>query len=203
MFGYRSCMTGLLAFRMLGGRFWAIAPSSYTAPGSFARQSLPATEGYVGSGSKNDQLQVYYKRWGCHTCGSKVGDAIGDHMPPKAIGELQRNPRYRFYPQCRPCSGHQGGTLSSATRSVSGYWPNWRKIWELHAAGQEVAYNHAAKPRFNHLAGGIFATPAYNEQFLQEHITAPLESLQWDTKNIPKNIDASFDWIKKQLKGRM
>mmetsp|Transcript_12061 Transcript_12061/g.17469 ORF Transcript_12061/g.17469 Transcript_12061/m.17469 type:complete len:194 (+) Transcript_12061:228-809(+) len=43
----RICCVGFVTFKLLGGRFWAVAPSSYTNLGSFARGSLKATMDYA------------------------------------------------------------------------------------------------------------------------------------------------------------
>ena len=66
----RICVVGCLAFFVLGGRAWAIAPSSYTHVGSYARVSLPATANYATS-AKRIQLERLGRRYGCHTCGTK------------------------------------------------------------------------------------------------------------------------------------
>lgn len=140
-----SCTIGLVAFKLLGGRFWAIAPSSYTHLGSFARASLPATENYAST-LQRAKLERLGHLWGCHTCGSRrlfawktavrssgSGSAaakfVGDHMPPKAVAEqmnkrwwrrlLRRPPvPFRFYPQCVSCSNKQGSILSKATQEL-------------------------------------------------------------------------------------
>ncbi|KAL7558779.1 hypothetical protein ACA910_011876 [Epithemia clementina (nom. ined.)] len=110
----RICAVGLLAFKLLGGRFWAIAPSSYTHVGSFARFSLPATEHYA-TAAKRAKLELLGRTIGCHTCGSRRLGAsfrrillfwkkkpaggvsshnfVGDHMPPKSVA-AQLNERF-------------------------------------------------------------------------------------------------------------
>lgn len=112
----RICVIGFLAFKVLGGRCWAIAPSSYTHLGSFARPrfSLPATKNYA-SPAKRAALERLGRLVGCHTCGTRrLGSAVGlptrwwvfwprwggsgvearrsfnfvgDHMPPKIVAE--------------------------------------------------------------------------------------------------------------------
>lgn len=148
----------MTTFKLLGGRFWAIAPSSYTAPGSYAyfRDSLPATEKFATS-SQSAELGKIFKRRGCHTCGTKTSETvIGDHMPPRSIGALQKNPKYRFYAQCRACSSQQGGILASASRQSQG-WGRWKQYRYLHASGGgSSAYNHATQFRMNHLTGGVY-----------------------------------------------
>jgi hypothetical protein len=112
----RVCAVGLLAFKvLLGGRFWAISPSSYTHLGSFARPrlgSLPATENYA-SATQRQVIQKLGNRFGCHTCGTrgriggvpvigrlfksssscKTVEFVGDHMPPKSVAD-QLNQRF-------------------------------------------------------------------------------------------------------------
>jgi hypothetical protein len=69
----RICCFGLLTFSLLGGRFWAIAPSTYTHLGSFARPSfsMPATANYA-SKLQRLQLERMGRLAGCHTCGSRM-----------------------------------------------------------------------------------------------------------------------------------
>jgi len=174
-------LAGLAAFKALGGRFWAIAPSSYTAPGSFARQSIPATENYATQ-KELQQLDSFFKQNGCHTCGNKAGGFHGDHMPPKAIGQRQRHAVYRFYGQCEPCSNHQGGILSKATASLNQRWPKWKQVAFLQSAGGgAAAYNHGAQPRVNHLAGGIYggiATLAAPKRDIDQNLSNSFASLE-------------------------
>ena len=122
MHAVRICAIGLLAFKVLGGRFWAIAPSSYTHLGSFARprRSLPATLNYA-SPAKRAVLERLGRSVGCHTCGTRrigaslsqylffwkrwVSDAatqrtyhfVGDHMPPKSVAQQINNRFYRRF----------------------------------------------------------------------------------------------------------
>ena len=167
-----SCTVGILAFRLLGGRFWAISPSSYTNIGSFARRSLPATENYA-TRLQRIQIEQMGRRWGCHTCGSKRGwsllsslrkagatsrshSFVGDHMPPKSVAAqmnarwwrrrlLRRTVPYRFYPQCVTCSSQQGSLLSSGVS---------HKLQRLGGVGGgREAYFHGFRPRLYHGAG--------------------------------------------------
>lgn len=114
-----SCCVGLLAFKLLGGRFWAIAPSSYTHVGSFARTyaSIPATERYATS-MERTTIERFGRIFGCHTCGSRMilpsfnffnplskitttsttttaVRFVGDHMPPKSVAEQLNSRWYR------------------------------------------------------------------------------------------------------------
>ena len=175
---------GLIAFKILGGRFWAISPSSYTNLGSFARVqfSLPATQNY-GTAKERALIGQFGRRFGCHTCGSrKMFSRLSgvkfhaDHMPPKAVTKQMNNRWYRkalgltvqqrFYPQCTPCSNTQGGLLSQATKLQISHMTNKsRRLIPLGtgtpnlagAGGGRVAHFHGLRPRLNHLAGGTIA----------------------------------------------
>jgi hypothetical protein len=81
-------------------------------------------------------------------------------MPPKSVAKefdarwfnrlLKRRASFHFYPQCTPCSNKQGSLLSAATNKQSSQ--------SLHeAGGGKLAYNHAWRPRWGHLAGGVVA----------------------------------------------
>jgi hypothetical protein len=157
----RICSFGILAFTILGGRFWAIAPSSYTNLGSFARFSIPATERYANA-SQRLSIERLGKLFGCHTCGSRRifqsgSQFVADHMPPKSVAEqlrkrwynrlLRRNVSFRFYPQCVTCSNKQGSILSHAVVQLQSK--------NLARAGIRQAYCHGFRPRFYHLAGGV------------------------------------------------
>jgi hypothetical protein len=157
----RICSIGVLAFTLLGGRFWAIAPSSYTNLGSFARASLPATERYANA-SQRLTIERLGKVFGCHTCGSRRifqsgSQFVADHMPPKSVAEqlrkrwynrlLRRNVSFRFYPQCITCSNKQGSILSNAIVQLQSK--------NLARAGIRQAYYHGFRPRVYHLTGGV------------------------------------------------
>jgi len=173
----RVCLLGCIAFQLLGGRFWALAPSRWTAPGSFARASLPATERYA-TAAQRELLQRLGATWGCHTCGSRrllllqprssaVVRFVGDHMPPKSVAAqmdrvwyrkwLGRTTKFRFYPQCVPCSNKQGSLLSAATRRVG----KTKHAASLAHVGD--AYFHGWRPRVFHLTGGVVAAAAVHE----------------------------------------
>jgi hypothetical protein len=70
----RICCLGLLTFKLLGGRFWSVAPSSYVHHGSYARPrmfSLPAKLDYA-SETQRRALQRMGRLAGCHTCGTRM-----------------------------------------------------------------------------------------------------------------------------------
>jgi len=128
------CCLGILAFKLMGGRFWSIAPSSFTAPGSFAQFKsgcIPAKSTSYATPSQKELLNQMGQKYGCHTCGTRNksfwqrGFFVADHMPPNSvvISRAASNKRFLFaspndqqffFPQCRDCSGIQGGLLSGA-----------------------------------------------------------------------------------------
>ena len=171
---------GLLCFKLLGGRFWAVAPSSLTHVGSFARASLPATNKYA-SARQRLQIERLGRFWGCHTCGSHRltlwpratpnVQFVGDHMPPKSVAQqleqslwyrlLRRKVQYRFFPQCIRCSNQQGSLLSKATaalQSRSGVAAA-RRLAAV-GGGRGASYNHAWQPRISHLSGAVLGAIA-------------------------------------------
>lgn len=167
---------GILVYLCLGGRFWAVAPSSFTTVGSFARGSLPATENYATT-NQRQRIERLGRLFGCHTCGTRrlwQRQAVrfnADHMPPKSVATkleatrwyrlLRKNVVFRFYPQCVSCSDKQGTLLSKATaslketRKLTGAWHHLEAV-----GGGSNAYNHALRPRLSHLAGGFVAALA-------------------------------------------
>ncbi len=168
----RVCVLGMLTFKLLGGRFWAVAPSSYTHLGSFARFSLPATERYA-TVSQRAAIERLGRWVGCHTCGShmhfrnsaKACLFHGDHQPPKAVAQQLNKQwfrfgtkvKFRFFPQCFNCSNVQGKILSTATNDLRGasFWnskPNLK-----HAGGGQLAYFHGLRFRPFYLAGAVIA----------------------------------------------
>lgn len=161
----------MIAYRVLGGRFTSISPSSFTHVGSFARRSIPATDRYA-SGPERKIIERLGRQWGCHTCGNRklslfrkaTASFVADHMPPKmVVKEIQRRQRwlqllsfgkkknfpYRFYPQCTACSNKQGSLLSSLRSQ--------RNHVQLHRI-QGNSCNHAFRFRpIPHAAGATVA----------------------------------------------
>lgn len=211
-----SAVLGSITFKLFRGDFWRIAPSSYTSPGSFAREAIPANRGYIGGGSKKQNLDRIYDRDGCHTCGSKVkteselktGSKIktgsevkagstektapfGDHNPPISMGNLMKNPRYVFLPHCISCSEFQGSRMSAATCAMKEKnWATWRKLWHLKAAGGgEHAYNHGLQFRWYDLTGAVFATPIVERPEYKQKIALPStieKAISKTTKHLKK-----------------
>jgi len=86
-----------------------------TNPGPYARASIPAQKGRATT-AQQKKVNALMKEYGCHSCGTKnpgtkSGNAVADHLPPKALGE----PR-RFYPQCINCSTRQGSEVQNLLR---------------------------------------------------------------------------------------
>jgi hypothetical protein len=174
-----SCVVGLLAFKLLGGRFWAISPSSFTNLGSFARWSIPCTEKYANTAQRT-MITNQGQRWGCHTCGSRMilstshsrgGQAhkfVADHMPPKSVAELMnqswvrrvgilRKVKFRFFPQCTNCSNTQGYVLGKASSQV---WklPSYLRAGKLRqSGGGRLSHFHGLRFRVNHITGAVVA----------------------------------------------
>ena len=85
-------------FKLLGGRFWSIAPSSYTSPGSFAHIApgvgcIPARSSSYATAVEKIAMRRMGQKYGCHTCGTrrpfyKLGSVfVADHIPPNAVVE--------------------------------------------------------------------------------------------------------------------
>ena len=177
----RVAFVGLIVFKLMAGRFWAVAPSSFTSLGSFARASLPASSNSYASSSQRAAIERIGSLSGCHTCGSRMMFSIGkkvsfhaDHMPPNAVvKQMNENwfrkktgmfVKQRFYPQCTNCSGIQGGILASASNELkkfkstnsfaklSAKKPN---LWR--SGGGKLAHFHGLRFRISHLTGAVIA----------------------------------------------
>ena len=176
----RVCAAGIICFKLLGGRFWAIAPSSYTNLGSFARVSIPANSSGYASSAQRRTIERMGRITGCHTCGSRMPHSFGlkskstsvnfiaDHMPPNAVVKqmnerwfrrmIGRTVKQRFYPQCVKCSNKQGGILSSAVNKMNNYgFMKSATTSLINAGGGKLAHNHGLRLRTSHLAGGLIA----------------------------------------------
>ena len=177
MHSMRVCVVGLLTFKLFGGRFWAIAPSSITNLGSFARWSIPCGEKYA-TASERTLIHQMGRKWGCHTCGSRMLFSretfrfVGDHMPPKSVAEQKNQTwwrrvglipkvQFRFYPQCKNCSNTQGTILAKASSKIANsktYLPSFVRAGNLQNAGAgQQAHFHGLRPRVNWLTGGVIA----------------------------------------------
>lgn len=215
----RVCLIGLLAFKSLGGRFWAISPSSYTHLGSFARWSIPCTENYANA-KQRVMIEKMGRKWGCHTCGShmyfssattasgKTYSFVGDHMPPKSVAKhmndmwlrkvgLLPKVKFRFYPQCVTCSNAQGSILSKAGSNGSGLSSSSMAESMKGAGGGQTAHFHGLRPRINHLVGGVLAAATVVGASDAEINNGNQRRLElWQTR-IEKRIRNTIDRFKK------
>ena len=98
-------LLGGACFLALGGRFWALSPSSLSTLGAFAntkKGSLPATLAYA-TAAKRSEIQQLGRRFGCHTCGARPWPLWGraqlrynaDHMPPLAEVKVMNQELWR------------------------------------------------------------------------------------------------------------
>lgn len=155
---------GIVAFRMMGGHFRRVMPSDLTKVGAIARESIPAAGMQYAGDEKRKELARFFRRDGCHHCGTKRGPVIGDHMPPnkhvgdilksesrrligraskvpvvaeflEALGISTRQPLQRYYPQCRACSQKQ----AAAVRNDRSH-----RVFHavLHSGGSNTAWHH-------------------------------------------------------------
>jgi hypothetical protein len=216
-----SCLVGLLAFKLLGGRFWGISPSSYTQVGSFKRWSIPCTEEYATT-SQRAMIEKMGARWGCHTCGSRMMlqrtgsfKFVGDHMPPKSVAEkmnqtwmrqwgLLKEVQFRFYPQCVNCSQIQGSILSKVSKGLqsstqkSVFLPSvWQASKLRGAGGGRMAHYHGSRFRINHLTGGVLAAATIvgaTDKEIQRGNLKRFESMQ-DADHWRKTMKATMDIV--------
>ncbi|KIZ03940.1 hypothetical protein MNEG_4020 [Monoraphidium neglectum] len=132
-----NAVLGLLVYKSAGGRFSSIMPSDLASPGALAFESIPAHgEEYVRPAAKRE-LARFFRRDGCHHCGTRRGPVIGDHMPPNKLvftrgasqlaawfndlpgirqvrgltGATAARPAQRFFAQCQRCSLRQATAL--------------------------------------------------------------------------------------------
>ncbi|KAL9190718.1 hypothetical protein ACHAXT_000424 [Thalassiosira profunda] len=189
----RICLLGLLTYKtVFRSHFSSLAPSSYTARGSFARIGIPAPPNFnYATKAQRAKIEQIGRWWGCHTCGSRmvfsnlaknVPKFHGDHIPPVAVAKQINRRWYRrpfgwevaqkFYPQCRNCSNKQGGLLSKAVNAGHG---------NLHmVGGGEESYFHGRRLRIGHLTGGVVAvlTVGSDSSDLVEASRARVRSVQ-------------------------
>lgn len=166
----RICILGLLTYKTIfRSRYVSISPSSYTARGSFGPPGIPAPANFnYATRLQREKIERIGRRWGCHTCGSRmifsnlrknVPKFHGDHIPPVSVAKQLNDRWYRrtfglkvsqkFYPQCRDCSNKQGGMLSKAIKAGH---RNLRSV-----GGGEESYFHGRRLRVGHLTGGAVA----------------------------------------------
>lgn len=156
---------GILAFRVMGGRFSSVMPSDLTQVGAIARESLPAAGMQYAREEKRSELSRFFRRDGCHHCGTRRGPVVGDHMPPNkrvqdtihamhnslmgqmmrmpyvahvvdALGMTPKFPLQRYYPQCRRCSLKQAAAVRHSRSHLV-----FHQI--LHRGGTSSAWHYA------------------------------------------------------------
>ena len=85
-------------------------------PGPFARESIEARSPNTDfRAAERQEINRIGESFGCHTCGTLDPGTLSrnfvpDHQPPSACNSLSR--QQRLYPQCRWCSGFQGGNVN-------------------------------------------------------------------------------------------
>ena len=86
----RTTFLGVFIFSMLGGRMYAVSPSSLISRGAYFRRGIPASAEYATAGERT-VLRGIFKRHGCHTCGYRPGilpsarTFHADHVPPLSV----------------------------------------------------------------------------------------------------------------------
>ena len=200
MHAARVCVLGLLTYKMvLRSNFFSISPSSYTHKGSFARVGIPATMNYA-SPSQRIQIEKLGRRWGCHTCGSRMifsklpTKFHGDHIPPVSVAKQMSQQTWRkflgltvpqkFYPQCVNCSGKQGSLLSKAVNA------GMRNL--SRAGGGKDSHFHS-NFRIGHLTGGAVA-------ILTTSVTAQgTQTPESVVSSSRLRVESYQDWAQEQL----
>lgn len=143
---------GVACFKILGGSFRQLMPSDLQCPGALAMGSLPARSAEYADHVYKYELERLFRQYGCHHCGSKRGNAIGDHIPPnklvyggksgsvkkrlsvdqvaKRLSKVLRIPqpptKQRFYAQCQRCSLKQSGAMRSDRRVLVMHFGGFR-----------------------------------------------------------------------------
>lgn len=133
-------ITGLVVFRLLGGKLQSIAPSDFRNLGAFSttKGSLPATLEYADTGNRA-VINAFGRLFGCHTCGNQSSKVSyhADHQPPvKFVKDANKSLlrkmmgvkiQQRFYPQCEPCSNIQGRVVKGNHKKLKMHASRTRK----------------------------------------------------------------------------
>lgn len=120
-------ISGLIAFKVLGGQFQTLMPSDLRKRGALENFSIPAGGPNQATASQCKLINEAFRRDGCHHCGRRAGKSIADHIPPNMIVQSikqqprrsllaslfagQRSTAQRFYPQCVNCMKRQSSVL--------------------------------------------------------------------------------------------
>ncbi len=91
-------------------------------PGPYAGTPVPAGPGARPNKEQQEKINEEGKEHGCHTCGTsdpgtKSGNWVGDHQPPKALNPPGGEQGY--LPQCLNCSNVQGGKVKAIKEQQS------------------------------------------------------------------------------------
>lgn len=99
-----------VTFKLIGGRFKSVLPSSFYKSGAFAHSFIPAKGQQYATTKEKLILNSIGRKHGCHTCGNRRSKFyVGDHIPPNSL--RKQGEQQVFYPQCNKCSSSQGGLL--------------------------------------------------------------------------------------------
>ena len=100
-----------ITFKLIGGRFKSVLPSSFYRQGAFAHSFIPAKGQQYATTKEKLILNSIGRKHGCHTCGNRRSKYyVGDHIPPNSL--QKQGEQQVFYPQCNNCSSSQGGLLA-------------------------------------------------------------------------------------------
>lgn len=162
---------GLVAFKVLGGKFRNLMPSDVRYPGALARVSIPARGISYANDVQKAIVADLFKQFGCHHCGKRTGESISDHMPPNVIvhgprkllinsKNLQKTDEaagQRFYPQCRDCIKLQSTALRHGGRRLV---LHWKRGWPepFYYSGFFLGSAHLYDPE----SKGLDKTPAFH-----------------------------------------
>ena len=128
---------GTASFLAIGGRFRSTLGSDVRYPGAFAKESIRANGVKYADQNARRELETLFKRYGCHHCGTKKGEFVGDHMPPNGMLAKRRSLRnfldkllwrfrygsvhslrQRYYPQCKSCSQVQSVAVARSLKKI-------------------------------------------------------------------------------------
>ncbi|GMH37679.1 hypothetical protein BSKO_05552 [Bryopsis sp. KO-2023] len=146
---------GMVACKLLGGRFRTVMPSDVKFPGAFANKSIVVKGPKAGEYQRKEN-QLNFKQSGCHHCGTRFGRIIADHQPPnkqytamKKSAEAFENmserfgagryfraawgflieeslPSQRLFPQCGGCSKIQANAVRNNKKILVMHWGGLR-----------------------------------------------------------------------------
>ncbi|GAQ77991.1 hypothetical protein KFL_000060560 [Klebsormidium nitens] len=150
---------GILAYKALGGMFKNVNPSDLRYPGSFARSSIAANGAQYSTVKQRKDIVSLFRRYGCHHCGRRTGECIGDHMPPNKFvwpegtrSKVVTASQNVFVKALRQVTRRKGpartnsGTLKAAERVAQRLFPQCTKCSEKQSVavklGRQVLVVH-------------------------------------------------------------